>query len=54
MNVNFGLFPTIEPEITPNGKKRKLKGRDRKAAMAGRALRDIDEWLSANKAAAAE
>jgi methylenetetrahydrofolate--tRNA-(uracil-5-)-methyltransferase len=54
MNVNFGLFPTIGPEITPNGKKRKLKGRDRKAAMAGRALRDIDEWLSANKAAAAE
>jgi len=54
MNVNFGLFPTIEPEITANGKKRKLKGRDRKAAMAGRALRDIDEWLSGNKAAAAE
>ncbi len=54
MNVNFGLFPMVEPEITPNGKKRKLKGRDRKAAMAGRALRDIDEWLSGNKAAAAE
>tara|TARA_E500000318_G_scaffold13879_1_gene13462 strand:+ start:1996 stop:3381 length:1386 start_codon:yes stop_codon:yes gene_type:complete len=54
MNVNFGLFPTIGPEITPNGKKRKLKGRDRKAAMAGRALRDIDEWLSGNKTAAAE
>lgn len=54
MNINFGLFPTIEPEITPNGKKRKLKGRDRKAAMAGRALRDIDDWLSGNKAAAAE
>ena len=54
MNVNFGLFPPIDPEITPNGKKRKLKGRDRKAAMAGRALRDIDAWLSGNKAAAAE
>ncbi|MEQ8334106.1 methylenetetrahydrofolate--tRNA-(uracil(54)-C(5))-methyltransferase (FADH(2)-oxidizing) TrmFO [Nisaea sp.] len=54
MNVNFGLFPPIDPEITPNGKKRKLKGRDRKAAMAGRALRDIDQWLTGNKAAAAE
>ncbi|WP_193170820.1 methylenetetrahydrofolate--tRNA-(uracil(54)-C(5))-methyltransferase (FADH(2)-oxidizing) TrmFO [Nisaea nitritireducens] len=54
MNVNFGLFPPIGPEITPNGKKRKLKGRDRKAAMAGRALRDIDEWLAGNKVAAAE
>ena len=49
MNVNFGLFPTIGPEITANGKKRKLKGRDRKAAMASRALRDVDTWLSASK-----
>jgi len=52
MNVNFGLFPPVEPEITPNGKRRKLKGRDRKAAMAGRALRDLDSWISGEQAAA--
>ncbi|UUX50109.1 methylenetetrahydrofolate--tRNA-(uracil(54)-C(5))-methyltransferase (FADH(2)-oxidizing) TrmFO [Nisaea acidiphila] len=52
MNVNFGLFPPVEPEITPNGKRRKLKGRDRKAAMAGRALRDLDAWLAETRQAA--
>ncbi|WP_420405026.1 methylenetetrahydrofolate--tRNA-(uracil(54)-C(5))-methyltransferase (FADH(2)-oxidizing) TrmFO [Nisaea sp.] len=52
MNVNFGLFPPVEPEITPNGKRRKLKGRDRKAAMAGRALRDLDGWITGVRAAA--
>ena len=40
MNVNFGLFPEIE---TPAGTKR-LKGRDRKAAYAGRALDSIRAW----------
>jgi methylenetetrahydrofolate--tRNA-(uracil-5-)-methyltransferase len=52
MNVNFGLFPPVEPEITPNGKRRKLKGRDRKAAMAGRALRDLDSWIAGDRLAA--
>ena len=47
MNVNFGLFPTLGPKITANGKKRKLKGRERKAALASRALRDVDAWLMA-------
>jgi len=39
MNVNFGLFPPPPPfEITANGKKRKIKGRDRKMLLAAGAL----------------
>jgi methylenetetrahydrofolate--tRNA-(uracil-5-)-methyltransferase len=37
MNVNFGLFPPIEGNY---------RGKERKQAMAARALRDFDEWLS--------
>ena len=48
MNVNFGLFPPIEPSA---GKR--LKGRDRKAALSARALTDIDTWR-AERAHAAE
>ena len=44
MNVNFGLFPEIE---IPAGTKR-LKGRDRKAAYASRALNSIRVWKDAN------
>jgi methylenetetrahydrofolate--tRNA-(uracil-5-)-methyltransferase len=44
MNVNFGLFPPLEPVVTANGKIRRLKGRDRKQAMAARALLDIEPW----------
>ena len=43
MNVNFGLFPEIE---TPAGTKR-LKGRDRKAEYAGRALDSVRVWKDA-------
>ena len=39
MNVNFGLFPTMET-------KKRLKGRDRKHAYAERALNDMQQWLS--------
>ena len=47
MNVNFGLFPVIEPEPAEEGKKRrKLKGADRKRAMSRRALTDLDQWLA--------
>ncbi len=42
MNVNFGLFPPI---ADPVGVKGKEKGRERKKAMAIRALGDIDNWL---------
>lgn len=36
MNINFGLFPPIAGSF---------KGKERKQAMAARALRDFDEWL---------
>jgi len=47
MNVNFGLFPDIEtPRTDDTGRrlKGKEKGRARKAAMARRALGDLDAW----------
>jgi methylenetetrahydrofolate--tRNA-(uracil-5-)-methyltransferase len=37
MNVNFGLFPPLEGT---------LRGKERKQALAARALRDFDHWLS--------
>jgi methylenetetrahydrofolate--tRNA-(uracil-5-)-methyltransferase len=48
MNVNFGLFPPMEPPRTgPDGQR--LKGKDRgahkKRAMAERALADLSLWL---------
>ena len=45
MNINFGLFPTASVQITPNGKKRKLKGMDRKSFYCSRALTDLSAWL---------
>lgn len=45
MNINFGLFPTIQGEITVNGKFRKIKGADRKEAYCRRALQDFDKWV---------
>lgn len=50
MNINFGIFPTISGETTANGKFRKLKGADRKAAYCRRALKDISGWLKAIQA----
>ena len=44
MNINFGIFPTIQGEITANGKFHKFKGNERKEAYAKRALKDFDEW----------
>ena len=54
MNVNFGLFPVPEnPFVTmPNGKRKKLKGKDRKKAYTARALDDLKNWLNATKKAA--
>ncbi|MCK4939036.1 MAG: methylenetetrahydrofolate--tRNA-(uracil(54)-C(5))-methyltransferase (FADH(2)-oxidizing) TrmFO, partial [Rhodospirillaceae bacterium] len=43
MNINFGLFP-LPDETRPNG--RPLKGRERKASMAKRALKDFDAWIN--------
>lgn len=45
MNINFGIFPTIQGEITANGKFRKIKGADRKEAYCQRALADFADWL---------
>lgn len=45
MNINFGIFPTIQGEITTNGKFRKIKGADRKEAYCQRALADFTDWL---------
>jgi methylenetetrahydrofolate--tRNA-(uracil-5-)-methyltransferase len=43
MNVNFGLFPPIEGSF---------KGKERKQAMAVRALTDFDKWLAPTPLAA--
>ena len=43
MNVNFGLFPPLDG---------RLRGRERKQAMARRALADIDAWLGPAREAA--
>jgi methylenetetrahydrofolate--tRNA-(uracil-5-)-methyltransferase len=45
MNINFGLFPTIQGEKTVNGKFRKIKGADRKEAYCRRALQDFALWM---------
>jgi methylenetetrahydrofolate--tRNA-(uracil-5-)-methyltransferase len=43
MNVNFGLFPPIDGA---------LRGKERKQALAARALRDLDQWLTPRALAA--
>jgi methylenetetrahydrofolate--tRNA-(uracil-5-)-methyltransferase len=45
MNVNFGLFPALAASA-------RVRGRDRKKAMADRALADLDRWLGAPRQAA--
>jgi methylenetetrahydrofolate--tRNA-(uracil-5-)-methyltransferase len=45
MNINFGLFPDLELSA-------RVRGRDRKRAMAERALADLDRWLGAAREAA--
>ena len=45
MNVNFGLFPELENAGTG---KRRLRGRDRKAAYAKRALLSMKDWSGNN------
>ena len=50
MNVNFGLFPPLEP--VPGRKP--PKGRDRKAALSARALTDLEAWRDGEARQAAE
>lgn len=45
MNINFGLFPPLAPEPAANGKFRKIKGAERKAAYCRRAAGDFSEWI---------
>ncbi len=46
MNVNFGLFPPLAAGTNPRtGRPMKIKGGDRKQAMARRALAALDLWL---------
>ncbi len=45
MNVNFGLFPELAAS-------ERARGRDRKKALAHRALADLDAWLGHTRAAA--
>ncbi len=56
MNINFGLFPPLSKEellpIGPNGKRKKLKSKDKKKVISTRALNALDEWLKDIKSAA--
>src|SRR5579872_2552991 len=45
MNVNFGLFPEFPKEA-------KIRGKDRKQAMARRAIEDLSIWLGKKEAVA--
>jgi methylenetetrahydrofolate--tRNA-(uracil-5-)-methyltransferase len=45
MNINFGLFPELASS-------ERIRGRDRKKAMAHRALTDLHMWLGNTRAAA--
>jgi len=49
MNINFGLFPDIDAR---GDKGRRLKGRDRKKALADRAKADLAQWLGESRLAA--
>ena len=42
MNVNFGLFPPLDPPAA--GKP--PRGSDRKRELSARALRDLQVWLA--------
>ena len=51
MNVNFGLFPPLA-ETAAKERGPKLRGRERKRAVAERALADLGAWLGAAALAA--
>jgi methylenetetrahydrofolate--tRNA-(uracil-5-)-methyltransferase len=42
MNVNFGLFPPVPGD----GTRQRLRGRNRKKALADRAISDFKDWLA--------
>ena len=45
MNINFGLFPELPPVMTAKGKRRRLKGLEKKEALTARALAAAERWL---------
>ncbi|MCR9122480.1 MAG: methylenetetrahydrofolate--tRNA-(uracil(54)-C(5))-methyltransferase (FADH(2)-oxidizing) TrmFO [Phyllobacteriaceae bacterium] len=53
MNINFGLFPPLEPGAIkkPEGWQGRFRGKDKamakKRAMTGRAISDAESWLGA-------
>lgn len=59
MNINFGLFPPLTKEEATveyqnkkgKTKRAKIKGKDKKKLVTGRALRDLDSWIGALKQA---
>ena len=56
MNINFGLFPLPPDELLrpkqESGRRKKLKGKDRKKVYTDLARRDFGAWLNAEKDAA--
>lgn len=58
MNVNFGLMPPPSDDmlfpVQPNGKRKKLKGKDRKMAYSVRARQDLSNWMNENNMTIAE
>jgi methylenetetrahydrofolate--tRNA-(uracil-5-)-methyltransferase len=60
MNVNFGLFPPLEPGSVrkPEGFEGRFRGKDKalakKRALSARALADCRAWLGIAVQAAAE
>lgn len=57
MNINFGLFPLPDDELLrpvqpETGRRKKLKGKDRKKVYTDRALKDLDAWIEEKKIAA--
>ena len=59
MNVNFGLFPPLNESVAVDPQGRKFgrgsaKNLARKGALSARALADLERWIEAPHARAAE
>ncbi len=58
MNVNFGLFPPLEPDAIQKPEGRRFRGKEKaiakKKAVTARALADCETWLNSAQAQAAE
>ncbi|MFV0626906.1 MAG: methylenetetrahydrofolate--tRNA-(uracil(54)-C(5))-methyltransferase (FADH(2)-oxidizing) TrmFO [Alphaproteobacteria bacterium] len=45
MNITFGLFPEVDATKEINGKRKKIKGIERKKLYTERAMETISEWI---------